>query len=83
MLRRRLRTGSAEIRFGLPARYSGARIGPKPPTRGIVARVAQLLVRAFVEPAVETMPPSAAGNSAANQRAPRPLRFAFFNRLSY
>lgn len=85
MLRRRPRTGSAPaFGLGLPARYSGARIGPVPPTRGIVARVAHLPVRAFVEPTVVAFPAAAGSGSVTRlQRAPRPLRFAFFSRLSY
>jgi len=57
MLRRRLRAGSAPPYGGnLPARYSGARIGPEPPLRGIAAGVAHVPVRADVEPAVVPSP---------------------------
>lgn len=86
MLRRRIQTGSPTvISLGLPARYSGARIGLEPPTRGIVVWVAHLSVRAFVEPTVVMLcsPPGGTLERAPHQRAPRPFKFAFFNKLSY
>ncbi len=86
MLRRWPRTGSTGLDPGLPARYSGARIGSMPPVRETAARVAHCADRGVMPgAAVVTIPirrKRRAGRRSQRARAP-PFKFAFFSRLSY
>ena len=86
MLRRWPRTGSGGLDPGLPARYSGARIGSMPPVRETAARVAHCAGRGAMPGTAVVSHPArvapGAGRRGQRVRAP-PFKFAFFSRLSY
>ncbi len=69
---------------GLPARYSGARIGSEPPARETAARVAHCAGRGAMPGSAFVSSPRGGPEPAPRQR-PRepPFKFAFFSRLSY